>query len=104
MVMVAGSAGVWLFYVQHQFEGVYWQRHERMGLLAAALQGSSFYKLPEDSAMVLGQHRVSSHSSSKPADSQLQPGEVPQGGAAVSDRAARHAVLQPQILDLPALG
>jgi acyl-lipid omega-6 desaturase (Delta-12 desaturase) len=47
MVMVAGSAGVWLFYVQHQFEGGYWQRHEKWDYLAAALQGSSFYKLPK---------------------------------------------------------
>lgn len=47
MVLVAGSAGVWLFYVQHQFEGVYWQRHEQWDYLAAALQGSSFYKLPK---------------------------------------------------------
>jgi omega-6 fatty acid desaturase (delta-12 desaturase) len=47
MVMVAGSAGVWLFYVQHQFEGVYWRRHEKWDYLTAALQGSSFYKLPK---------------------------------------------------------
>jgi omega-6 fatty acid desaturase (delta-12 desaturase) len=47
MAMVAGSAGVWLFYVQHQFEGVYWQRHEKWDYLSAALQGSSFYKLPK---------------------------------------------------------
>ena len=47
MVMVAGSAGVWLFYVQHQFEGVYWQRHEKWDYLTAALQGSSFYRLPK---------------------------------------------------------
>jgi len=45
-MMVAGSAGVWLFYVQHQFEGVSWQRHRQWDYLAAALQGSSFYKLP----------------------------------------------------------
>ncbi len=43
---VAGSAGVWLFYVQHQFEGVYWQRQGQWDYLSAALQGSSFYKLP----------------------------------------------------------
>src|SRR5204863_383962 len=48
MVMgVAGSAGVWLFYVQHQFEGVYWERAEEWDYTAAALQGSSFYKLPK---------------------------------------------------------
>jgi len=45
-VMVAGSAGVWLFYVQHQFEGVYWERESDWDYTMAALQGSSFYKLP----------------------------------------------------------
>lgn len=45
-LMVAGSAGVWLFYVQHQFEGVYWERRDEWDYSAAALQGSSFYKLP----------------------------------------------------------
>jgi omega-6 fatty acid desaturase (delta-12 desaturase) len=47
MATVAGTAGVWLFYVQHQFEGVYWQRHEKWDYLSAALHGSSFYKLPK---------------------------------------------------------
>jgi omega-6 fatty acid desaturase (delta-12 desaturase) len=47
IMMVAGSAGVWLFYVQHQFEGVYWQRRENWDYARAALQGSSFYKLPK---------------------------------------------------------
>jgi omega-6 fatty acid desaturase (delta-12 desaturase) len=46
VVSVAGSAGVWLFYVQHQFDGVYWERGEHWDYTAAALQGSSFYKLP----------------------------------------------------------
>ncbi|MGH7951413.1 MAG: fatty acid desaturase [Limisphaerales bacterium] len=45
-LMVAGGAGVWLFYVQHQFEDVYWERGEDWSFTAAALQGSSFYKLP----------------------------------------------------------
>ena len=47
IIAVAGSAGVWLFYVQHQFEGVYWERGENWDFTAAALQGSSFYKLPK---------------------------------------------------------
>lgn len=46
VIAVAGSVGVWLFYVQHQFEGVYWQRQGQWDYLSAALQGSSFYKLP----------------------------------------------------------
>ena len=47
LVTVAGSAGVWLFYVQHQFEGVYWERAEQWDFATAALKGSSFYKLPK---------------------------------------------------------
>ncbi len=47
IILIAGSAGVWLFYVQHQFEGVYWERHEEWDYCQAALQGSSFYKLPK---------------------------------------------------------
>jgi acyl-lipid omega-6 desaturase (Delta-12 desaturase) len=43
---VAGSAGVWLFYVQHQFEDAYWERGEDWDFTAAAMKGSSFYKLP----------------------------------------------------------
>jgi omega-6 fatty acid desaturase (delta-12 desaturase) len=44
---VAGGAGVWMFYVQHQFEDVYWERTEEWDYTAAALQGSSFYQLPK---------------------------------------------------------
>lgn len=47
IIAVASSLGVWLFYVQHQFEGVYWQRHEDWDYATAALRGSSFYKLPQ---------------------------------------------------------
>jgi acyl-lipid omega-6 desaturase (Delta-12 desaturase) len=43
---VGGGVGIWLFYVQHQFEGAYWEREDRWDYTAAALQGSSFYKLP----------------------------------------------------------
>jgi omega-6 fatty acid desaturase (delta-12 desaturase) len=46
VLTVAGAAGFWLFYVQHQFDGVYWERREDWDYTAAALEGSSFYKLP----------------------------------------------------------
>jgi omega-6 fatty acid desaturase (delta-12 desaturase) len=46
-IVVAGSAGIWLFYVQHQFEDGYWERSENWEYTAAALKGSSFYKLPK---------------------------------------------------------
>jgi omega-6 fatty acid desaturase (delta-12 desaturase) len=47
IMAVASAAGVWLFYVQHQFEGVYWERKDRWNFVLAGLQGSSFYKLPK---------------------------------------------------------
>lgn len=47
VMLVAGSVGIWMFYVQHQFEDAYWERGEEWDYTAAALQGSSFYKLPK---------------------------------------------------------
>jgi len=44
---VATTAGVWMFYVQHQFEDVYWARKDEWNFAAAALEGSSYYKLPK---------------------------------------------------------
>jgi acyl-lipid omega-6 desaturase (Delta-12 desaturase) len=43
----AGSLGLWLFYVQHQFKGAYWVRSRDWNFDAASLEGSSFYKLPK---------------------------------------------------------
>jgi acyl-lipid omega-6 desaturase (Delta-12 desaturase) len=44
---LAGAVGIWLFYVQHQFEGAYWSRTAKWDYTAAALRGSSYYKLPK---------------------------------------------------------
>jgi omega-6 fatty acid desaturase (delta-12 desaturase) len=44
--MLAGSVGIWLFYVQHQFEDTYWQRRDEWAYADAALRGSSYLKLP----------------------------------------------------------
>ena len=45
-VVVAASAGVWLFFVQHQFEETHWDSGEEWQLHEAALHGSSHYDLP----------------------------------------------------------
>ncbi len=45
-VLVAASAGVWLFYIQHQFEDTHWDREQDWHLHSAALEGSSHYVLP----------------------------------------------------------
>lgn len=46
VLMIAGSLGFWLFFIQHQFPGVYWSRHGEWDRIRAALEGSSFYRLP----------------------------------------------------------
>ena len=44
--LLAGSVGIWLFYVQHQFEDAYWQSSGEWSYDEAALRGSSHLKLP----------------------------------------------------------
>jgi acyl-lipid omega-6 desaturase (Delta-12 desaturase) len=44
--MLAGSVGIWLFYVQHQFEDAYWRSGTDWSYAEAALYGSSYLKLP----------------------------------------------------------
>jgi acyl-lipid omega-6 desaturase (Delta-12 desaturase) len=46
VVYMAAGAGIWLFYIQHQFEHTYWKRGAEWNSRNAALQGSSFYRLP----------------------------------------------------------
>jgi omega-6 fatty acid desaturase (delta-12 desaturase) len=46
LMAITGAAGIWLFYVQHQFEGTYWARAEQWDPTRAAMDGSSFYDLP----------------------------------------------------------
>lgn len=43
---ISSTVGVWLFYVQHQFEETYWERQGEWNFVSASLQGSSYYKLP----------------------------------------------------------
>ena len=45
--MIAGMAGVFLFYVQHQFEDAYWESGEQWSYADAALRGSSYLRLPQ---------------------------------------------------------
>lgn len=47
VAFIGGLAGIWLFYVQHQFEGTYWESHDEWDYVTAALRGSSYFKLPK---------------------------------------------------------
>ncbi|MFT9846560.1 Delta(5) desaturase DesA [Aneurinibacillus sp. REN35] len=44
---ISSSLGIWLFYVQHQFENSYFEKEEEWDYVKAALEGSSYYKLPK---------------------------------------------------------
>lgn len=44
--LLSGSFGIWLFYVQHQFEDTYFEHDEEWSYVKAAVEGSSYYKLP----------------------------------------------------------
>jgi acyl-lipid omega-6 desaturase (Delta-12 desaturase) len=45
--LLAGSVGIWLFYVQHQFEDAYWKNAADWSYAEAAMRGSSYLKLPK---------------------------------------------------------
>jgi omega-6 fatty acid desaturase (delta-12 desaturase) len=47
ITLISGSLGVFLFYVQHQFEDTYWREHPEWDFHAAGLQGSSYLVLPK---------------------------------------------------------
>jgi acyl-lipid omega-6 desaturase (Delta-12 desaturase) len=47
VLFIAASAGIWLFYLQHQFEHTYWKRQSEWNYVTAAMRGSSFYRLPK---------------------------------------------------------
>ena len=53
-IIMAASAGMWLFYVQHQFEDVYWERQQHWDLTSSGLEGSSYYKLPKVLQWIVG--------------------------------------------------
>lgn len=46
VLAISATVGVWLFYIQHQFEDTYWEASPSWNYLHAAMQGSSYYKLP----------------------------------------------------------
>ena len=47
VLLIDWTVGVWLFYIQHQFEGVHWARQPEWGFIRAALEGASYLRLPK---------------------------------------------------------
>ena len=61
ITLIAASIGVWLFYVQHQFEDTLWVDKSDWSQEAAALRGSSYYLLPQPLAWFtanIGLHHI----------------------------------------------
>jgi omega-6 fatty acid desaturase (delta-12 desaturase) len=52
--LLAGAAGIWLFYVQHQFEDAYWERTDQWCYADSAMRGSSYLNLPRPLHFVTG--------------------------------------------------
>ena len=74
LTLVTCSLGVWLFYVQHQYEDTYWFRKEKWDFFDAALQGSSYLVLPRPLQWItanIGIHHVH-HLSSRIPNYRLQ--------------------------------
>jgi omega-6 fatty acid desaturase (delta-12 desaturase) len=46
IILFSGTLGVWLFYIQHQFEDTYWREHKEWDFYRAGIEGSSLYDLP----------------------------------------------------------
>jgi omega-6 fatty acid desaturase (delta-12 desaturase) len=46
IVLIAHALGIWLFYVQHQYDDTFWERSQQWDYKSAAIEGSSFLKLP----------------------------------------------------------
>jgi len=47
LIWMAGMAGIWMFYIQHQFESVYWARDKQWDYVSSAFLGASYYRLPK---------------------------------------------------------
>jgi acyl-lipid omega-6 desaturase (Delta-12 desaturase) len=92
-LLVSGSVGIWLFYVQHQFEDTYWQSGETWSYDDAALKGSSHLRLPRVLRFLtgnIGLHHVH-HLSARIPNYNLQ--------AAHDENAALHGVPTLSLLD-----
>jgi len=67
--LISGAVGIWLFYVQHQFEDTYWDRQDQWDFHLAGIEGSSFYDLPRVAHWLtgnIGYHHVHHLSSQIP--------------------------------------
>ena len=87
---LAAMAGVWLFYVQHQFEDAYWEEHAEWDYLTASLKGSSHLRASCRVPLVHRQHRRPSRASPRAPNSELPLAAMPRRESDLSRGARRH--------------
>lgn len=54
IILIGASIGIWMFYVQHQFDDTHWERNSEWSREKAALYGSSYYDLPKPLMWITG--------------------------------------------------
>ena len=104
VILVGGAMGIWLFYVQHQFTNTYWASHDEWDPVQAAVQGSSYYRLPKVLQWFsgnIGLHHIH-HIRPRIPNYSLQRcyDETP----GPPDRGAHHPAQEPQVPLAPPLG
>ena len=80
-LLLTGAAGIWLFYVQHQFEDAYWQTKRRVELRRRGAPGQLVPEAPADPPVLHREHRAPPRPPPERADPELQPAGRPRGGA-----------------------
>ncbi len=96
--------GVWLFYVQHQFEGVYWRRHEALGLSRSRAAREFVLSAAQAASVVHRQHRFPPHPPLEPPHPELFPRAMPPRDPRASQRAFDLAPREPQVPRLSICG
>ena len=77
ITLFACALGVWLFYVQHQFEDTYWHHHDEWDFFDAGLQGSSYLVLPKPLQWLTANIGIHHNPPHRREDPQLQAAAVP---------------------------
>ena len=104
ILAIATGVGVWLFYVQHNFDGTYWKRQGKWDFVSAGLKGSSFYKLPRIVAVVHREYWLSPYSPPGTARPQLPAAKMPPGERHLPGGQAADDLGQLKIAGIPAVG
>ena len=102
--ILAGTAGVWLFYVQHQFEDVYWESWRELGLRRRGAAGELLPEAAEALPVLHRQHRPPPRPPPQRQDPQLQPAARPRREPDLprrpgADRAGRRRAIRLKVID-----